>query len=58
MAYKTIMKGEYERLAIDYEPYRERQIEAIVAEEMNEPEDGSTPGHPTDLAAGTGTAKT
>ena len=30
MISSTLMTGEYERLVTDYEPYRERQVEALV----------------------------
>src|SRR5512139_3974650 len=43
MISSTLMTGEYERLVIDYEPYRERQVEAIIADEMHEIEGDSTP---------------
>jgi methylglyoxal synthase len=43
MISSTLMTGEYERLVIDYQPYRERQVEAPVADEMDEREGDSTP---------------
>lgn len=36
MISSTLMTGEYERLIVDYEPYRERQVEALVSEKMEE----------------------
>lgn len=36
MISSTLMTGEYERLVIDYQPYRERQVEALVEEKMEE----------------------
>ncbi len=35
MISSTLMTGEYERLIVDYEPYRERQVEAL---DKNQPE--------------------
>lgn len=43
MISSTLMTGEYERLVVDYEPYRERQVEALVAEKMDQPEEDSPP---------------
>ena len=43
MISSTLMTGEYERLVVDYQPYRERQVEALVAEKMDELEGDSTP---------------
>jgi methylglyoxal synthase len=42
MISSTLMTGEYDRLVVDYQPYRERQVEALVAEKMDELEDDST----------------
>ena len=42
MISSTLMTGEYERLVVDYEPYRERQVEALVADKMEELESDST----------------
>ena len=36
MISSTLMTGEYERLVVDYQPYRQRQVEALVAEKMDE----------------------
>jgi methylglyoxal synthase len=41
MISSTLMTGEYERLVVDYDPYRERQVEAVVAKKMDELADGS-----------------
>jgi methylglyoxal synthase len=38
MIASTLMTGEYERLIVDYQPYRERQVEALVGVPMDEPE--------------------
>ena len=43
MISSTLMTGEYERLVVDYEPYRERQVEALIADKMEELEDDSAP---------------
>jgi methylglyoxal synthase len=42
MISSTLMTGEYDRLVVNYQPYRERQVEALVAEKMDELEDDST----------------
>jgi len=57
MISSTLMTGEYERLVVDYQPYRERQVEALVADKMDELERDLTPAStsdsdPTDSAAG------
>lgn len=39
MISSSLMTGEYERLVVDYQPYRERQVEALVEETMEELED-------------------
>jgi len=36
MISSSLMTGEYRRLVVDYQPYRERQVEALVADKMNE----------------------
>ena len=36
MISSSLMTGEYQRLVVDYRPYRERQVEALVADKMNE----------------------
>jgi methylglyoxal synthase len=41
MISSTLMTGEYERLVVNYQPYRERQVEALVAQKMDELEDAS-----------------
>jgi len=43
MISSTLMTGEYDRLVIDYQPYRERQVEALVAEQSDEPQDEMPP---------------
>ncbi len=42
MISSALMTGVYERLVLDYQPYRERLDEAVAAEAINEPEDNST----------------
>lgn len=39
MISSSLMTGEYQRLVVDYQPYRERQVEALVEETMEELED-------------------
>jgi methylglyoxal synthase len=56
MISSTLMTGEYERLVVDYEPYRERQVEALVADKMNELEGGSTPASTSDNNLSSGAA--
>jgi methylglyoxal synthase len=36
MISSTLMTGEYERLVTNYQPYRERQVEALLANQMEE----------------------
>jgi methylglyoxal synthase len=36
MISSTLMTGEYQRLVADYAPYRERQVEALVADKLDE----------------------
>jgi methylglyoxal synthase len=43
MISSVLMTGEYDRLVIDYEPYRERQIVALVAEDMDDLENNPAP---------------
>ncbi len=43
MISSSLMTGVYERLVMDYEPYRERQVEALVADKMDELEGDSEP---------------
>jgi len=31
----TLMTGEYNRIVVDYQPYRERQVEALVEDKMD-----------------------
>lgn len=38
MIASALMTGEYERLIVDYQPYRERQVEALVGDRVDEPE--------------------
>jgi methylglyoxal synthase len=37
MISSTLMTGEYERLVADYAPYRERLVETLVREKLDEP---------------------
>lgn len=39
MISSSLMTGEYQRLVVDYQPYRERQVEALVEETMEELEE-------------------
>jgi methylglyoxal synthase len=48
MISSTLMTGEYKRLVVNYEPYRERQVEALVADKVEELEDDLTPIFPPD----------
>lgn len=43
MISSTLMTGEYERLVVDYEPYREREIEVLALEVKDEPVDQPAP---------------
>ncbi len=43
MISSTLMTGEYERLVADYEPYRQREVEGLIAEAATEPEPDSPP---------------
>lgn len=43
MISSTLMSGVYQRLVVDYEPYRERQVVALVADKMEELENDSSP---------------
>ena len=43
MISSSLMTGEYERLVIDYQPYRERRVKARAAEETDMQKDDSTP---------------
>lgn len=36
MISSSLMNGEYQRLIMDYQPYRERQVEALVEDKMQE----------------------
>jgi methylglyoxal synthase len=53
MISSTLMTGEYDRLVADYQPYRERQVQALVADKLDElgeePEPAAAP--PGDLVA-------
>jgi hypothetical protein len=51
------MTGEYERLVADYEPYLERQVEALVADKIDELEGDSTPASTTDNDPSNGAAE-
>jgi methylglyoxal synthase len=57
MISSTLMTGEYERLVVDYEPYRERQVEALVADKMDELERDSKPAPTSDNDASSGAAE-
>lgn len=48
MISSTLMTGEYERLVVDYEPYRERQVEALVGDKMDELKGETTPASTSD----------
>ena len=56
MISSTLMTGEYERLVVDYQPYRERQVEALVAEKMEELGYDSSPGSTSDNDTTSGAA--
>jgi methylglyoxal synthase len=49
MISSTLMTGEYKRLVVDYEPYVERQVEALVADKMEELQRDSTPASTSQL---------
>jgi methylglyoxal synthase len=61
MISSTLMTGEYERLVVDYQPYRERQVEALVEEKLEELEGESSPaaasGHTPSSSEAGGEAK-
>jgi methylglyoxal synthase len=44
MISSSLMTGEYDRLVIDYQPYRERRVRTQTADTTSKPEVGSTPG--------------
>ncbi len=48
MISSALMTGVYERLVTDYEPYRERQVEALVADQLDKLKDDSTPDSTTE----------
>ena len=48
MISSTLMTGEYQRLVVDYEPYRDRQVEALVADSLEEQEGDATQDVPSD----------
>jgi methylglyoxal synthase len=48
MISSTLMTGEYERLIVDYDPYRERQVEAFALEKMDTPKVDSQPAFTDD----------
>ena len=48
MISSTLMTGVYERLVADYEPYQERQVDALAGEELVELEGDLTPTPTTD----------
>jgi methylglyoxal synthase len=56
MISSTLMTGEYQRLVADYEPYRERQVEALVADKMGELRGDSTPAATSDNEPSSGAA--
>lgn len=39
MISSSLMTGAYQRMIVDYEPYRERQVEALVADRLDEIEE-------------------
>ncbi|HVP22139.1 MAG TPA: methylglyoxal synthase [Anaerolineaceae bacterium] len=59
MISSVLMTGEYKRLVANYDPYRERQVEALVSEiKTDEQESDSTPVATSDNDPSTGTAGT
>jgi methylglyoxal synthase len=56
MISSTLMTGEYKRLVADYEPYRQRQVEALVADKMDELRGESTPAPTSDSEPPSGPA--
>jgi len=57
MISSTLMTGEYQRLVADYEPYRQRQVEALVSTEVKEPIPDSTPSSASESAPTSGIDK-
>jgi len=48
MISSTLMSGEYERLVVDYNPYRERQVEALVEDVIEELVEDAAPDYRID----------
>jgi methylglyoxal synthase len=48
MISSSLMTGEYERLVIDYEPYVERQVKALVADKTDELKSDTRPTYTSD----------
>lgn len=44
MISSTLMTGQYDRIVYDYQPYRERQVEALAKDEPDNPQDDAPPG--------------
>jgi methylglyoxal synthase len=42
MISSTLMTGEYKRLIVDYDPYRDRQVETLLGNDTDDLEDNST----------------
>jgi methylglyoxal synthase len=55
MISSTLMTGEYERLIVDYDPYRDRQVDSMVADNSDElAAGGSTPAPAADNGPASG----
>jgi methylglyoxal synthase len=54
MISSTLMTGEYQRLIVDYEPYREREVEALVAGRKAELDEDATHPATPDINAPSG----
>jgi methylglyoxal synthase len=48
MISSTLMTGEYERLVVDYEPYRVRQVDDLLTHKRDDPDGYSMPGSTAD----------
>jgi methylglyoxal synthase len=48
MISSTLMSGEYQRLIVDYDPYRDRQVESLLLERKDELEGRPKPASPSD----------
>ncbi|MBN1920296.1 MAG: methylglyoxal synthase [Anaerolineae bacterium] len=46
MISSALMTGEYERLIVDYQPYRERQVESLVGDKMDDLTENPAPDIP------------